>query len=262
MNTYIYCITNKINGKQYVGKTCDTIEQRFKEHISSINTQRDKKRPLYSAMRKYGVDNFVISLLEECPEKEADERECFWINKLNTYNNGYNATMGGDGNLKYNHDKIWEKYQELGKISETAHYFGCDRRVVKSIINKHGIYNEANPSNLPVYQLDKNTLEIVANYPSIAAACRAINGTPPSIKSATTNINNTAYGFRWCLQNEYQNLEKPSKRIIEQIDKNTNKVINKYNTYTEAAKAIGSPEGFTNIRKVCIGQRKTAYGYK
>ena len=57
---YVYCITNLINGKQYVGKTTSTIEERFKEHCRDSRKERCSKRPLYDAMNKYGVENFKI----------------------------------------------------------------------------------------------------------------------------------------------------------------------------------------------------------
>ena len=94
---YIYTITNKSNHKQYVGKTNRTVEQRWKEHLLEINQERSKNRPLYRAMKKYGVDNFVIEELEEVDLSEAEEKEKYWIETLRTYKDGYNATLGGDG---------------------------------------------------------------------------------------------------------------------------------------------------------------------
>ena len=63
MQGYIYLIENKINGKKYVGCTIYTIEYRFQEHIKTIN--KFPNRPLYRAMKKYGVNNFLISILEK-----------------------------------------------------------------------------------------------------------------------------------------------------------------------------------------------------
>lgn len=94
----IYCIKNLINGKEYVGLSKNCLK-RWSDHYSkSINSQKidDLKKPLYMAMRKYGRDNFSFRILEQCDEKELKEKEIYWINKLNTYKNGYNATPGGD----------------------------------------------------------------------------------------------------------------------------------------------------------------------
>ncbi len=89
----IYLITNQLNGKKYVGQALD-IEERWKRHIRDINNY---DFVIYRAMRKYGVENFSFEVLEECDVDKLDEREIYWINELDTYNNGYNMTMGGEG---------------------------------------------------------------------------------------------------------------------------------------------------------------------
>ena len=61
---YIYCITNLINNKRYVSKTTSTIEDRWKIHCQDSRKDRCKKRPLYSAFNKYGLENFKIEELE------------------------------------------------------------------------------------------------------------------------------------------------------------------------------------------------------
>lgn len=93
----IYLITNKVNGKKYVGQSID-IEKRWKDHI------RDSKKSEYTihkAIRKYGVENFEFSVLEECSVDKLDEREIYWISELDTFNNGYNMTLGGEGHILY-----------------------------------------------------------------------------------------------------------------------------------------------------------------
>lgn len=101
---YIYLLTNKITNEKYVGETTLGIEARFKEHCRiALNGYRDKYR-LYLDIKKFSPDNFKVELLEELDiedKKEAWERESYWIEKLDTYNNGYNNaprhTVGGLG---------------------------------------------------------------------------------------------------------------------------------------------------------------------
>ena len=75
--SFIYVITNKINNKQYVGKTLNTIEKRFKQHLRDSNKITLEQRPLYRAIKKYGKENFNISLLEECSFKDLNIKEIY-----------------------------------------------------------------------------------------------------------------------------------------------------------------------------------------
>lgn len=93
----IYCIENKINGKKYIGMTKGSIQRRFKSH-KEIAKYKEKKQHLHKAMLKYGIENFVIVELDQADSKEElIEKEKYWIKKLNTKNNGYNETDGGEG---------------------------------------------------------------------------------------------------------------------------------------------------------------------
>lgn len=94
----IYIITNKINGKQYIGQSTN-IQKRWYDHrTKSMHPRKlDEFRSLlYIDIRKYGFENFEIEILEECEKEELKEREIYWINKLNTYEDGYNNTPGGN----------------------------------------------------------------------------------------------------------------------------------------------------------------------
>ena len=73
---FIYKITNDINNKIYIGKTLHTtIEERFKEHCADSTRRRIEQRPLYAAMRKYGIEQFEISIIEECDDSLLNEKE-------------------------------------------------------------------------------------------------------------------------------------------------------------------------------------------
>lgn len=108
MSCGIYKITNLINNKVYIGQSVD-IEERWKHHRSNINTTDTKKRNLYiyQAMRKYGIENFEFSILEECDKSLLNEKEEYWIEYYHSHNKefGYNLTDGGT-NPPYTGKKI------------------------------------------------------------------------------------------------------------------------------------------------------------
>lgn len=69
-------------------------------------------------MNKYGVENFEISILEEVSDLEVNEKEKYWIEKLDTYGKGYNATKGGDGKSFIDYDCILEYWNQGKTLKE------------------------------------------------------------------------------------------------------------------------------------------------
>jgi group I intron endonuclease len=88
----IYLITNTTNGNCYVGKTKNTPNKRFKDHIGK--SKFGSSTVLAKAIRKYGVEAFKIELIEEVEPDKLDAREKFHIARLKP---AYNMTEGGDG---------------------------------------------------------------------------------------------------------------------------------------------------------------------
>lgn len=136
---YIYKITNKINGKTYVGKTTKTVLERWKEHLHDSTKERCKNRPLYRAIRKYGTDAFTVETLEEVDLENLSEREMYWIEYFHTYSNGYNATSGGDGTILYDHDIIAHLLREGKKYQEIVDIVGCCHDTVRFVAKKDNI---------------------------------------------------------------------------------------------------------------------------
>lgn len=134
---YIYQITNQINGKIYIGKTERTIQERWREHCEDYLRERCYDRPLYRAMRKYGLSNFTIELLEETDNPE--EREIFWIEQKGSFKHGYNATMGGDGKKYIDYDLVVATYKNSGIIKETAKILGICEDTVHKILKQEDI---------------------------------------------------------------------------------------------------------------------------
>ena len=93
----VYLITNLINNKKYVGISND-IKQRWHAHVCAAKNENynEYHTPLHRAIRKYGIENFSLQVLEEIEDYcQIDEYEKKWIQYYNSYNEGYNQTPGG-----------------------------------------------------------------------------------------------------------------------------------------------------------------------
>lgn len=118
---YIYKITNKINGKIYVGKRkAPEGKQPLEDSYMGSGIR------LFEAYNKYGKENFSKDILEEgFPEEYSNEKERFWIAQLNSTDPeiGYNLTFGGDGGnltalLTEDQRQEWIRKSHSHKVSE------------------------------------------------------------------------------------------------------------------------------------------------
>lgn len=201
---YIYLITNKINNKKYVGKTTQSIEKRWKEHISDSKKEKCEIRPLYRAMRKYGIENFSIIKIEKCDTKILSEREQYWIQYYNTYKDGYNATLGGDGTIIYDYEGIIQKYLTLHSIQEVANTFECNRDTVHNILVANDIpiisgrIVSSQKMSKPILQYNKEG-QFIKEYSSAMEAARQMGGEQymPNISRCANGKRKTANKYIW-----------------------------------------------------------------
>ena len=148
---YIYKITNNINKKIYIGKTTRSVTKRWNEHIRESNSNKDNNH-FHNAIRKYGEDSFEVTILDTITEttKEQLDRhlmvlEKTYIEHYDSFNNGYNETLGGDGvcgrtgekNSFYGKKHSAETKKKIGEKSK-------ERNAISSVLTKQAIEKRAN----------------------------------------------------------------------------------------------------------------------
>ena len=199
---YIYQITNHANGKIYIGKTERTIQERWYEHCRDCIKDKCYDRPLYRAMRKYGLSNFTIELLEETDFPE--ERETFWIEQKGSFKYGYNATVGGDGKRYLDYDLVVATYLKLGSQEQTARELGICSDSVRAILRARKIETKSSPEVLreqcskmvSMYSLQD---EYIHTFPSLHdAATYMVENNLTGCKNSTirTHISEVCRGKR------------------------------------------------------------------
>lgn len=112
----IYKITNNVNKKVYIGQSVQ-IQARWKQHVYEA-LRGHSNMVIHQAMRKYGVKNFNFEIVETCEKFDLDERERYWIQYYDSYNNGYNSTVGGMSLSGSEHPRALVTEEDVWSIRE------------------------------------------------------------------------------------------------------------------------------------------------
>ena len=149
---YIYKITNIITQKSYIGQTKRTIQRRFNSHISEANRNLYDTY-LHRSIRKYGKENFIVELIEECNRENISDREIFWIKELNTKSpNGYNLHDGGYGGCLNPSDELRKKLSDAKKGSVPWNK-GKDKQFMNEYVPVIKVKKTKNSSSITKYCL-------------------------------------------------------------------------------------------------------------
>lgn len=255
-------ITNKINGKKYIGKSV-RIEKRLTEHKRAKTNMAISK-----AIREYGPDSFSYEILELCSEDMLDDRESYWIDYYNTYSgNGYNAAPGGEGaphKVKLSDNDVLDIAKILAYKdtlqSQIAKQYGVS---VKTISDINRGYSRSNITG-PIYSFPirhtNNRYYSIKSIDELRKIIDKIGINNVAIMLGCTKV--TVY--KWLRQNRlgiYSAEQKNIRNGVEQIDIITGKVIKTYPSAYAAAKDIGA-KSHGSICNVASGIGETAYGYK
>lgn len=103
-NCGIYMIMNLVNRKFYIGSSYN-INNRWNVHKACLKTNNHPSKYLQRAYNKYGKDNFIYEVLENCPENNLIEREQYWMDfhKIYLPENGYNISPTAGKTTGYKH---------------------------------------------------------------------------------------------------------------------------------------------------------------
>ena len=219
----IYLIENLINGDYYIGQSKD-IKHRYKQHISHINHKTMTNYHFYRALKKYGVDNFGLHIVELVDdESNLTERETYWYHVLNPKYNMKepSGSLRKSKKAVYQIDtqtlKIINKYESA---TEAANKPGQESQISKvcrkKVSTAFGYYwcyvddyndqwkpkKDNRPGSLrsnkrKVLKIDKSTGETLSIYDSITEAAAINNLRHSGISQTCNNRQKHCGGFVW-----------------------------------------------------------------
>lgn len=268
---YIYKITNKVNGKVYIGQTVKPIEKRWQEHQRGKDYygRSEYNTHLKKAFRKYGLNNFIVEQVEKCPDSKLSERECYWIKYYDSFNNGYNSTLGGEQGYTCDTEeilKLWNKGYNCREIAKRLN-MSVDGRAISNRLKANGISQEeiykrgykksSQSSARPVLQYDLEG-NFIAKYKSMMDAARAVKCDRSGISKVCAGVQHTAGGYKWMYEGDNKKFAPHNMRSVLQYDLKGN-LVQRYKSITEAAKETNNLA--VNIQQAC---RKNiiSHGYK
>lgn len=170
----IYGIKNLITGKMYIGKSINC-NNRERDHFYNLKANKHHSEYLQNSYNKHGKEVFVFGIIEKCKKEELDNKEKYWIDFYDSFNNGYNCTLPTGANvghfwsdkekikLSISMKKAWNKPYRKKVGKQHMDY-------VRSFVNYNKIdYNHKNKRKYYLYNPDSIMLEHTFNYKSDCA---------------------------------------------------------------------------------------------
>ena len=259
---FIYKVNKLINGKIYIGQTRQSVQVRWEQHRFSPYVCH-----FHQAIKKYGHKNFKIEELccldleERELAKRLNELEIEYIEKFDSYNNGYNSTKGGEGNFKCSYEEIFEIWtQENLSIQKISDIYGYNRATIRKALLANGLTQE---------DIDKRGIEV-------SAKSKIIYNWEEIIKDYQSGMPIKNITIKYKMPSDsiiYRGLKRNGIQLRGQSDQiipNRSKKIDQYDlqgnflatfqSAAEAARVTGGNAG--KIAATARGVQKTSGGFK
>lgn len=275
----IYKITNLINNKIYIGETIRNLNVRWNEHKSeALGGRHGYTYHLHNAMRKYGIDNFTIEIIDNCPDEERFLLESKYIQQYNSTNPeiGYNTVVEGSGCTLISTDAILEAWKEGLTINDTARLLGVHKSTVSKRLHANGVTDEEiqkrfsksvqDRCGFPVLQYDLLG-NFIKEWPS-ASECGRNGYSQTMVSNVCRQTQFTAHNYLWKYKHDERDIQewvnkaanrkhtgKP-KKPIQQFDLNMN-LIAEYESAADAARALDKKDK----SNICRAARKGCKAY-
>lgn len=197
----VFSPSNKI----YIGLTSESLEKRKGKHLDCAIHNR-RKGKFQNAIRKYG-NSLIWEILEEVSTKqEAIEKEIYYIDKFDSFKNGYNCTLGGESNYGMKHS---EKTKRLMSKKAKGRIFSKNHRKKLSLAQKRHKNSEDVRNAMALQRgakeflvLDKNN-NIVGEYICVAVCARKLKVQTSNINKVFRGLRNHTGGYRFIYKENY-----------------------------------------------------------
>lgn len=242
MMGYIYKVTNIINNKIYIGQTIKSVTTRWKEHCQ--RSLKNSKCHFHLAIKKYGIKNFLVEELIKVNATTTSELkfkldllERSYIHFYNSYNSGYNSTIGGDNGViglkmsketrqKMSEIRLGRKYKQFNPQTQEFEYLYSSKKA--AYIN-------------PILQYDLNG-NFIKEWINITSAADYLNIDSGVIyRACKRNGSSHNYQWRYKTKNYEYKIESyynPKSIQILQYDKYGN-LVKEWNSILEICNTLG-----------------------
>ena len=282
---YVYCHTNKINGKKYIGISLQNPFVRWQNGKGYKTCTK-----FYTAIQKYGWENFAHEILiDHLTVEEASCKEKEYIKLFDTINNGYNFLEGGiDGlqewlckpinqysldktliatwksamdierKLKYKHSAITAVCRRERKTSHNyiwRYSDDCDD-IDDIILDKRNKYKNKTSLNRKINQYDLDG-KLIKQWDNLLQIAHTLNKTTTVLLHCCNRDKHyyTAYGYQWRYADNCDDISAYNKKCqIYELD-NDNKIVHIFNTIAEI-------EQFYNDEKLYVSDVLTHKYYR